>query len=86
MVLHQNFLPDKIIYDKGCDLVENKVTESLFGECSIDGKKGIKATYWNNRDFKGDIVATEQIINPIKLTTAGQHEFAPGVHLEGFFC
>ncbi len=75
---------DKILYDKGCDLVENKVTESYFSKCSIDGQKGFKATYWNNIDLKGDIVATQQITNPIKLTTAGQHEFAPGVQLQGF--
>lgn len=75
---------EKIIYDKGCDLVEDKVTESYFGQCSIDGKKGLKASYWNNKDLSGDIVATQQIANPIKLTTAGQHEFATGVRLEGF--
>jgi beta-glucosidase len=75
---------DKIVYDKGCDLTENMVTETAFGECSIDGKTGIKATYWNNREFKCEIVATEQIINPIQLTTFGQHEFASGVHLENF--
>jgi len=75
---------EKIIYDKGCDLVEDKVTESYFAQCSIDGKKGLKAIYWNNKDLSGDIVATQQIANPIKLTTAGQHEFATGVRLEGF--
>jgi beta-glucosidase len=75
---------DKILYDKGCDLVEDKVTESYFLKCSIDGKQGFKATYWNNIDLKGDIITTQQIANPIKLTTAGQHEFAPGVRLEGF--
>jgi beta-glucosidase len=74
----------KLFYDKGCDLVENKVTESYFSQCSINGKKGFTASYWNNKDLKGDIVATQQIINPIKLTTAGQHEFASGVRLEGF--
>jgi beta-glucosidase len=75
---------NKIIYDKGCDLVEDKVTESYFDQCSINGKKGFKATYWNNKELKGDVVATQQIENPIKLTTAGQHEFATGVRLEGF--
>ncbi|MBV5283678.1 MAG: glycoside hydrolase family 3 C-terminal domain-containing protein [Paludibacter sp.] len=75
---------EKIIYDKGCDLVEDKVTESYFAQCSIDGKKGLKAIYWNNKELTGDIVATQQITNPIKLTTAGQHEFATGVRLEGF--
>lgn len=73
-----------IIYDKGCDLVEDKVTQSYFANCSVDGKKGFKATYWNTPDFTGNVVATTQITDPIKLTTAGQHEFASGVKLEGF--
>jgi beta-glucosidase len=74
----------KVIYDKGCDLVEDKVTESYFPNCSIDGKKGFKATYWNTADRSGNVVAIQQITDPIKLTTAGQHEFASGVKLEGF--
>jgi len=65
-------------------LGEDKVTESYFSQCSIDGKKGFKVSYWNNKDLTGDIVATQQIADPIKLTTAGQHEFATGVRLEGF--
>jgi len=75
---------DKIIYDKACDLVEDKVTKSYFSKCSIDGKKGFKVTYWNNPKREGDVVATKQIEYSIKLTTAGQHEFASGVKLEGF--
>ena len=75
---------EKIVYDKACDLVEDKITDCYFSKCSIDGKPGFKASYWNNSDRKGEVVATQQIINPIKLTTAGQHEFAPGVKLEGF--
>jgi len=74
----------QIIYDKACDLVEDKVTESYFSKCSFDGEKGFKATYWNTPNQKGDMVITQQIVNPLKLTTAGQHEFAPGVSLEGF--
>lgn len=73
-----------IVYDKATDLVENKVTRSYFSKVSIDGKKGFKATYWNNRDLKGEVVTTDQIINPLKLTTAGDHEFASGVKLVGF--
>ena len=74
----------KVLYDKGCDLVEDKVTVSYFSKCSIDGKKGFKATYWNNIELKGEIVTVQQIVDPLKLTTAGQHEFASGVRLEGF--
>ncbi|MBO9202597.1 MULTISPECIES: xylan 1,4-beta-xylosidase [Niastella] len=73
-----------VVYDKACDLVENKVTQSYFSQCAINGKKGFKATYWNNREMKGDAVITEEITNPLKLTTAGQHEFASGVQLENF--
>jgi beta-glucosidase len=75
---------DKILYDKACDLVEDKVTQSYIARARFDGKAGLKATYWNNRDLSGEIVATQNIVNPVKLTTAGQHEFAPGVKLEGF--
>ncbi|MTK54327.1 MAG: glycoside hydrolase family 3 protein [Paludibacter sp.] len=74
----------KIMYDKGCDLVEDKVTQSYFDQLSSGNKKGFKVTYWNNIDRSGDPVATVQISNPIKMTTAGQHEFASGVKLEGF--
>jgi len=78
-------LPEnKILYDKGCDLVEDKVTQSYFEQLSFEGNPGLRATYWNNRDLKGDIVITQQMKNPIKMTTAGQHEFASGVKLEGF--
>lgn len=75
---------DKIFYDKGCDLTEDMNTESLIGVCFWDGKPGIRATYWNNLDSKGNIVAGEQIVNPIQLTTAGQHQFSSGVNLKGF--
>ena len=75
---------DKIVYDKACDLVEDKVTITYFDKISIEGKKGFKATYWDNPDFKGEPLITKQITSPIKLTTAGQHQFADGVPLRDF--
>ena len=78
-------LPAKdIIYDKACDLVEDKLIESYINDCSIDGKAGIKATYWNNRDLSGEPADIEQITDPIQLTTEGHHQFAPGVHSQNF--
>ena len=74
----------KIFYDKGCDRTDDMITESLIGRCLFDGKTGIEATYWNNKDFKGDAVTHDLIVNPIQLTTAGQHQFSPGVNLKGF--
>jgi beta-glucosidase len=76
--------PDKIFYDKGCDLIEDMITQTLLANCSIDGNTGIKATYWNNKNFKGNAVVQEQIINPIQLTTAGQNQFSKGVNLKNF--
>jgi len=75
---------NKMLYDKGCDLVDNKVIKSYFPHCSIEGKQGFKATYWNARDMTGDVVATDQLAEPIKLTVAGQRRFAKGVKAEGF--
>ncbi|KAF2515677.1 xylan 1,4-beta-xylosidase [Flavobacterium foetidum] len=75
---------DKIFYDKACDLVEDKVNQTYFDQISFEGKKGMKATYWNNPNREGNSVIPTQITNPIKMTTAGQQEFASGVKLEGF--
>ena len=73
-----------VLYDKACDLVENKVTQSYFAHTATGVLKGFKATYWNNRERSGEPVTTVQITNPLKITTAGEHEFASGVKLEGF--
>jgi beta-glucosidase len=75
---------NNILYDRACDLTDKTYVESLVSESSFDGKAGIKASYWNNRESTGEVVSTEQITNPIQLTTDGQHEFASGVHLENF--
>jgi len=74
----------EIVYDKACDLVENKITQSYFKHISFNSKQGFKATYWNNAERSGNPVISTQITDPLKLTTAGQHEFALGVKLEGF--
>lgn len=75
---------NQVIYDKGCDLTEDKVTETAIPESSFDGKPGIKATYWNNRTMDGAPVTTDQINTPIALTTLGAHQFAQGVNTENF--
>ncbi|HXK66332.1 MAG TPA: glycoside hydrolase family 3 N-terminal domain-containing protein, partial [Spirochaetota bacterium] len=75
---------EKILYDKACDLVEDKVTQSYISRARFENKTGFKATYWNSRNMTGDVVAVQNITNSVKLTTAGDHEFAPGVKLEGF--
>ncbi len=75
---------EQVYYDQAIDLVEDKVLESYFRDVSFDGKKGFKATYWNDPNWEGNPVTTVQVVNPMKLTVAGQHQFAPGVGLEDF--
>jgi beta-glucosidase len=73
-----------VVYDKGVDIIDDKITTNGFSQSAINGKTGMRATYWNNRDFSGEPVITEQIVNPFQLTTFGQHQFASGVNLENF--
>ncbi|MDP4149989.1 MAG: xylan 1,4-beta-xylosidase [Bacteroidota bacterium] len=73
-----------MIYDRACDLTDQVSIESVIGQTTADGKPGIKATYWNNRTMEGKPIVTDQITSPLILTTAGQHQFAAGVPLEGF--
>jgi beta-glucosidase len=74
----------KIFYDKACEVVDDKIVSPLISSCSIGGKTGIKATYWNNRDLKGDVVTVDQIVSPIQLTTLGAHQFGQGVNMTEF--
>ena len=72
-------------YIRGCGLTRGEVHESRFGNItSPDGKRGMKATYRNNTDHKGEPVATAYLTEPINLSNGGNTVFAPGVNLENF--
>ena len=75
----------KLYFNAGCDLTYDKVMESLMAsQCSFEGKKGMKGTFWNNRRMEGKPVTTQYYTQPIAVTTFGMHNFAPGVQLEDF--
>ncbi len=75
----------KIAYYPGCDLTYDKVMDCLLAsQCSFEGKKGLKGTFWNNRNMEGKPVTTQYYTTPLAVTTAGMHNFAPGVQLEDF--
>ena len=75
----------KPLYFPGCDLTYDKVMDCLMGlQCSFEGKRGLKGTFWNNRLMEGKPVTTEYYTTPLSVTTAGMHNFAPGVQLEDF--
>ena len=75
----------KIVYYPGCDLTYDQVMDCLLAsQCNFEGKKGLKGTFWNNRNMEGKPVTTQYYTTPIAVTTAGMHNFAPGVQLEDF--
>lgn len=75
---------DKLIYEPGCDHTSNVALQSLFQQCSIDGKTGFKALYWNKCQQSGIPEVTNHVNTPLRFTTAGAIVFAPKVSLEGF--
>ena len=75
----------KLYYHAGCDLTYDRVFECLLAsQCSFEGKKGLKGTFWNNRNMDGKPVTTQYYTQPLAVTTFGMHNFAPGVQLEDF--
>ncbi len=75
----------KVVSFPGCDLTYDKVMDCLMNTCcTMDGKRGLKGTFWNNTDMKGRPVTTQYYTTPLAVTTAGMHNFAPGVKIEDF--
>ena len=82
---YQKMTNPKLFYATGCDLTYDKVMDCLLDKwCSFQGKKGMKGTFWNNREMTGKPVTTQYYTTPLAVTTAGMHNFAPGVNLEAF--
>ena len=75
----------KLFYTKGCDLTYDQVMDcQLATQCAAGGKKGLKGTFWNNTNMDGKPVTTQYYTTPLAVTTAGMHNFAPGVQIEDF--
>ena len=84
-VKSQKQMAKSLFYTPGCDLTYDQVMDCLLGsQCSFEGKKGLKGTFWNNRKMEGKPVTTQYYTTPLAVTTAGMHNFAPGVQLEDF--
>ena len=75
----------KLYFQPGCDLTYNMVMECLHQtKCQMAGKRGLRGTFWNNTEMEGKPVTTQYYTSPLAVTTAGMHNFAPGVNLEDF--
>ena len=74
-----------LYFQPGCDLTYDKIMDCLMNTCcSQDGKKGLKGTFWNNVNMEGKPTTVEYYTSPLAVTTAGMHNFAPGVNIEDF--
>ena len=75
----------RLKYMPGCDLTYDRVMHCLLPtQCAAGGKKGLLGTFWNNTEMEGKPVCTQQYTSPLAVTTAGMHNFAPGVSVEDF--
>ena len=74
----------KVTYMQGCDLTDDRIVTDLFDQCSFEGKKGFKGTFWNNTEREGKPVTTAYYTRPFAKTTAGNYQFATGVNLTDF--
>jgi len=74
----------QLIYEPGCDRTTETAISSLFSECSIDGKRGFVAQYWNSRTSEGAPAVTDVLATPFRLTTTGATAFAAGVNIRDF--
>lgn len=80
----KNIAGKDVFYEKGCDIVDDMMLDSYIAKSIADGRAGMKATYWNNKQRMGNAVNTVQYDKPIRLSTTGQHPFADKVTLQNF--
>nr|WP_303776589.1 xylan 1,4-beta-xylosidase [Bacteroides intestinalis] len=73
-----------VYYEKGCDFVSTQTLFSDFDCCSYNGKKGVKATFWNNKKLEGTPVAIGHFSEPLNFGNGGNTVFMPGVNLTDF--
>ena len=72
-------------YYTACDLTRDEVLQSLFANIHTpEGGKGMRATYYNNKNFNGNPAAETVMTEPINLSNGGNTVFAQGVNLEKF--
>ena len=82
---NQKMANPKLFYAAGCDLTYDQIMDCLLAtQCAAGGKKGLKGTFWNNTTMEGKPVTTQYYTTPLAVTTAGMHNFAPGVKIEDF--
>lgn len=69
---------------RGCDYVRTKQLVSYYDQCQIDGKVGMRGTFWNKPKLEGEPDVRLHVDRPLNVSTFGNYAFAPGIKLKGF--
>lgn len=81
----KQYVPEaQIIFEPGCDHTSNLTLQSVFQQCSMNGKNGFSAKYWNNPKQEGNPDVLTHISTPFHFITTGATTFAAGVNLSNF--
>lgn len=75
---------EKVIYEKGCDYISDRVFLSYFDQCKYEGKQGFKVSFWNNLQLSGNSVVTTWINTPPAYDGGGGTAYEAGINLENF--
>ncbi len=75
---------DTLIYEQGCEWVDDKIFKSAFNQCISNGSQGFTAYYWNNSKREGSPDVVTRANTPFHFHSGGATVFAPGVNLTGF--
>lgn len=81
----KQYVPEaQIIFEPGCDHTSELTLQSVFQQCSMDGKNGFSAKYWNNPKQEGNPDVLTHVSTPFHFITTGATTFAAGVNLSNF--
>ena len=82
--LQKRIPAQNLIVVDGGSLVLDYYYASLFDQCSTANGNGLDATYYGNKEYQGDPIATTRYTTPLDLHTQGATAFAQGVPLTDF--
>lgn len=81
----KQYVPEaQIIFEPGCDYTSGLAMQSVFQQCSMNGKNGFSAKYWNNPKQEGNPDVLTHVSTPFRFITTGATAFAAGVNLSDF--
>lgn len=73
-----------IVFDRISDLVGESIISSDYDKITVEGRPGMKGSYWNNQDLSGAPVLSMRYGKRIGFNVGGETSVAPGVNPKYF--